>query len=274
MRKIAHLSDLHFGRHRVAMVEDLLRSIHEHQPDLVALSGDFTQRARSSEFAEAERFLQRIEAPKLVVPGNHDVPLYNLFDRAFRAFRNYDRYIDPYNQPGGIFQDAELLAFGINTARRFTRKNGRLSHEQIAQINSIFSAASDQVVKVLMTHHPLDFATGQAAVQVAARSDLALAAVARSGVRLLLSGHHHRAQSGATAKLDGDGSVLIIHAGTAISTRVRDMGRNDYNLIEVAPDRVSIRIMTWVKGHGFAPEKPRSFRFAERRWQSDDLKIL
>ena len=201
MRTIAHLSDLHFGRHRVTIVEDLLRSIKEQQPDLVALSGDFTQRAKTSEFAEAERFLQRIEAPKLVVPGNHDVPLYNLFDRAFRAFRNYNRYIEPYNQPGGVFRDAELLAVGINTARRFTRKNGRLSHEQIAQINSVFSAASDQFVKVLITHHPLDFAMGQAAVQVAGRSDLALAAVVESGVHLLLSGHHHRAHSGAMARL-------------------------------------------------------------------------
>jgi len=269
VRKIAHVSDLHFGRHRDVIVEDLLRSIHEHQPDLVALSGDFTQRAKSSEFAEAERFLQRIVAPKLTVPGNHDVPLYNLFHRAFRALRNYDRYIEPYNQPGGIFQDAELLAFGINTARRFTRKNGRLSHEQIAQINSVFSAVSDQVAKVLITHHPLDFAIGQAAVQVAGRSDLALAAVARSGVHVLLSGHHHRAQSGATSRLDGDGAVLIIHAGTAVSTRVRDAGNNDYNLIVVGPDRVSITVMTWAQDQGFAPGKPRSYRFAEAHWQRD-----
>lgn len=270
MRTIAHLSDLHFGRHRDAIVEDLLHSIHEHQPDLVAVSGDFTQRAKRSEFAEAERFLQRIGVPKLTVPGNHDVPLYNLFNRAFRAFQNYDRYIDPYNQPGGIFQDGELLAFGINTARRFTRKNGRLSHAQIAQINSVFSAAPDQVAKVLITHHPLDFAIGQAAVQVAGRSRLALDAVARSGVRVLLSGHHHRAHSGATSRLESAGSVLVIHAGTAVSTRVRDTGKNDYNLIALAPNRASITVMTWENGQGFAPGRPRSYRFAQAHWQSED----
>ena len=270
MRKIAHVSDLHFGRHRDVIVEDLLRSIDEHQPDLLALSGDFTQRAKSSEFAEAERFLQRIVVPKLTVPGNHDVPLYNLFNRTFRAFRNYDRYVEPYNQPGGVFRDAELLAVGLNTARRFTRKNGRLSHEQIAQINSVFGAASDRVAKVLITHHPLDFASGQAAVEVAGRSNLALDAVARSGVRLLLSGHHHRAQSGTTSRLNSHGSVLVIHAGTAVSTRVRDAAKNDYNLIAVTLGYVTITVMTWESGQGFAPGRPRSYRLTNGNWQLEN----
>ncbi len=268
MRTIAHISDLHFGKHSIVLVEDLLRSIRENRPDLVALSGDFTQRAKSLEFAEAERFLQRIEAPKLVVPGNHDVPLYNIFDRAFRAFRNYNRYIDPYNQVGGAFQDGELLALGINTARRFTRKNGRLSHEQIGQINSVFGGVSDHMVKVLVTHHPLGFATGEKALQVAGRSDLALTEIAKAGVRILLSGHHHRAHSGAIES-QAYGSLLVIHAGTAISTRVRDTGGNNYNLIKAEPSRVSVTIMRSEANRGFAPERSQSFQFEQGRWQSE-----
>ncbi|KKL56821.1 hypothetical protein LCGC14_2241560, partial [marine sediment metagenome] len=83
MRRILHLSDLHFGRIRTDLVDPLLSSIHQLRPDLVVLSGDLTQRARRRQFADARAFLDRIEAPTLTVPGNHDVPLDNLFVRLF-----------------------------------------------------------------------------------------------------------------------------------------------------------------------------------------------
>src|SRR4051794_34944556 len=108
MRQIAHISDLHFGRHNPDALEDLAASIAAATPDLVIVSGDFTQRARHAEFAAARRFLDRFAFPKLLTPGNHDVPLYNLFRRTFRAFRDYDRYIAPLDQPLSFYQDAEL----------------------------------------------------------------------------------------------------------------------------------------------------------------------
>lgn len=98
MRRIAHISDLHFGRHSGAVVESLLNSINVHQPDIIALSGDFTQRARTSEFVAARRFLDRLPQPKILVPGNHDVPLYNLFNR-FRPLTKYDHHFGSLSQP-------------------------------------------------------------------------------------------------------------------------------------------------------------------------------
>ena len=137
MRRIAQISDLHFGRHSHGVMEDLLASVNHHHPDLIALSGDFTQRARHAEFAEARRFLDRIPHPKLVVPGNHDVPLYNVFARFLTPFAKYDHYVRPIGHPAGFFRDDEIAVLGLNTARRFTRKNGRLSIKQIAQIGHI-----------------------------------------------------------------------------------------------------------------------------------------
>src|SRR5919112_1053158 len=176
MRTIAQISDLHFGRHLPA-AEDLVTSIAEKQPDLVVLSGDFTQRARQTEFAEARRFLERIPQPKLVIPGNHDVPLYDLWSRFLTPFAKYHHYVTPMGLPADLFVDEEIAVLGLNTARRFTRKNGRVSLDQIAQIASVFDEVPPETFKVLVTHHPLAVPSGEAELELAGRAALALAAI-------------------------------------------------------------------------------------------------
>src|SRR3954447_23999007 len=89
VRRLAHLSDLHFGRVDPAAVEGLVRSLEAARPDLVVVSGDFTQSARTQEFRAARAFLDRLAAPGLGVPGNHDLPQWNPVERLVRP---YDRY--------------------------------------------------------------------------------------------------------------------------------------------------------------------------------------
>ena len=266
MRTIAQMSDLHFGRHDLTVMEDLLTSVNDNRPDLVALSGDFTQRARHAEFAEARRFLDRISQPKLVVPGNHDVPLYNMFARFLTPFAKYDHYVSPVGHPASFFHDDEIAILGLNTARSFTRKNGRVSIEQIAQIGRVFRDVPLKTFKALVTHHPLGIPSGEAPLELAGRSRLALEAIANVGVHLLLSGHHHRALSGGLADIGGGGSVLVLHAGTAISTRTRGGEGNTYNLIHITKERISIRVMEWRAGQGFYEHRRVSYVFHERRW--------
>ena len=267
MRTIAQISDLHFGRHDLHVAEDLLANVNQHNPDLIALSGDFTQRARHAEFAEARRFLDRIPHPKLVVPGNHDVPLYNVFARFLTPLAKYDHYVTPIGHPAGFFRDEEIAVLGLNTARGFTRKNGRLSIEQIARIGRVFRDVPRDVFKSVVTHHPLGIPDGETPLDVAGRSRLALAAIANAGVHLLLSGHHHRAMSGGLAEIGGGGSVLVLHAGTAISTRTRGVEGNTYNLIEISKDRVSVRIMEWKTGQGFHENRKVSYVLQVREWR-------
>ena len=274
MRTIAQISDLHFGRHSSSVAEDLLASINEHAPDLVVLSGDFTQRARHAEFAEARRFLNRIAQPKLVVPGNHDVPLYDVFARFVTPFEKYNQYVSPIGVPGGFFSDEEIAVLGINTARRFTRKNGRVSLEQIAQIRRVFCEVPRDTFKILVSHHPLGFPSGQVPLELAGRSLLALEAISAAGVHLLLSGHFHRALSGdmldsePNSEAGANRSVLILHAGTAISTRTRGAEGNTYNLIRIDGPRLSLGVMEWAEGRGFRESRTAVYAFQKDRWRS------
>ena len=246
MRRIAHISDLHFGHHDPRKVAALLKSLAENHPDLVAVSGDLTQRARNSEFAEARNFLDHIAAPVLVVPGNHDVPLYDLRKRFFRPFTKFNRHIGPTDVDECIYNDEEMAVLGLNTARRFTWKNGRVSWDQMAHIRHVFSHLPAEIWKIVMTHHPIASAHGEARVELAGRSILALRALADAGVHLLLSGHHHRPTSGeAHAELLLNGSVLVVHAGTAVSTRTRGLDGNSYNLIRLEPGSIVVKIMAW-----------------------------
>ena len=155
MRTVAHLSDLHFGRSDPAVADALLASLRENNPDLVIVSGDLTQRARQAEFAQARRFLDSISAPKLVVPGNHDVPLYHLIRRMLSPFKHYERHIAPIGPISPFYSDGEIAALVLNTARRLTRKNGRVSWEQMEEIRRVFSTLPERCFRILATHHPL-----------------------------------------------------------------------------------------------------------------------
>ena len=251
MSRIAHISDLHFGRHDPRKVEALLKSLTESHPDLVAVSGDITQRAREWEFVQARHFLERIAAPVLVVPGNHDVPLYNVHRRFFKPLTRFHRHIAPAGVEDSIYTDEGMVVVGLNTARRLTWKGGRVSWDQMAHIRQNFSHLPASTWKVLVTHHPIASVHGEARVELAGRAMIALRALADAGVHLLLSGHHHRAVSGeAHAELVLNGSVLVVHAGTAVSTRTRGLDGNSYNLIRLEPGSITVKIIAW-SGDGF-----------------------
>ena len=266
MRRIAHISDLHFGRHHLSIAEDLLRSVNDNKVHLVVISGDITQRARRDEFEKARIFLQQMDAPLLLVPGNHDVPLYNLFGRILTPWANYDRFIKPISQPNGRFDDQEISALGLNTARPSSWKNGRLSHEQIYAIKQFSASVPKTNFKILVTHHPLGLPNGRDTVEIAARSNIALKAIAAGGVRLLLSGHHHRAASGAGMEIGEDGSILFVYAGTAVSSRVRGEEGNTYNIIEIAEDCVSVRLLQRTLSEGFRRIGAQGYLLQNNKW--------
>lgn len=214
MRTIVHLSDLHFGRIDYALIEPLVATIHEMRPSVVAVSGDLTQRARSWQFEEARRFLDRLPTPQLIVPGNHDVPLHNVFARFLRPLDKYRFYITPDLEP--FYADSEIAIAGINTARSLTRKNGRINENQIGRVRERLCSLGDEVTKIVVTHHPFDLPEGIGENELVGRAAMAMAILAGCGADLLLAGHLHLSHTGHTAKRykTAGHSALVVQAGT------------------------------------------------------------
>ena len=271
MARIAHLSDVHFGAHDPAVVAGAEAWLAEARPDLVVISGDFTQRARNDQYREAAAFLDRIEAlglPTLGVPGNHDVPLYDLVRRFTRPLHRYRRYIDDDLCPW--FESDRLAVLGINTARSLTFKDGRISHAQMAIIRERFRDVPEDRTRILVTHHPL-FAMpiGEAGEpsEAVGRHGEALQAVADAGVHILLAGHFHRSfTESARRMVKNAGPALVIQAGTATSTRLRFGERQSFNLIHaVRNDRVDVEVIAW-DGTAFRAGSRADFAFDGENW--------
>ncbi|MDQ3075220.1 MAG: metallophosphoesterase [Pseudomonadota bacterium] len=270
MARIVHLSDLHFGAHDPRLVAAVEARVDQAGADLVVISGDFTQRARTEQFEEACRFLTRLKGKGhdvLAVPGNHDVPLYDVLRRFLSPLTRYRRFIDDELCPFHELADAAVL--GINTARSLTFKDGRINDEQVAHIRSAFARVGGDVPKILVTHHPLfalPVGDGPELGKAIGEQQLALDAIADAGVDLLLAGHNHRASTHHAPDLvTRAGSALVIQAGTATSTRVRDEEQS-FNLIEVAPDDVTITVQSW-DGRGFTSSDVQRYRRIDQRWR-------
>jgi 3',5'-cyclic AMP phosphodiesterase CpdA len=264
------LSDLHFGAHDPRLVTAVEARVHEAKPDLVVISGDFTQRAKTEEFKEACEFLARLRDAGhevLGVPGNHDVPLYDVLRRFLSPLTRYRRFIDDTLCPYHELPDAAVL--GINTARSLTLKDGRINDEQVAHIREIFARHRADTPRILVTHHPL-FALavgdGPELGKAIGRQDMALDAIAEAGVDLLLAGHNHRASTHHAPDLvTRAGSALVIQAGTATSTRVRDEEQS-FNIIEIAADDVTVTVQAW-DGSGYASRDAQRYRREEGGWK-------
>jgi 3',5'-cyclic AMP phosphodiesterase CpdA len=264
MRTIAHISDLHFGRIDAPVAEGLVEDLKGRTPTLLVASGDFTQRARPWQYRQAAEYLKRLPTPQLVVPGNHDVPLWDFSRRVFSPLGHYRRYISRDLMPS--YHDDELFVLGINTARSFTRTSGWISRRQLEAIREKACAVPQPLFKVLVTHHPFIPAPRKPDSDVVVGAGAALARMEACGIDMLLAGHLHlayhddvRAHHKATRR-----SILSIQAGTATSTR-RRVEPNAYNWITISPDLVTVAVRVW-NGQGFEESLVTRYERVEHVW--------
>jgi 3',5'-cyclic AMP phosphodiesterase CpdA len=244
MRTLVHLSDIHFGHVDRATLKPLIAAVHHAEPHLVAISGDLTQRARTVEFQEARAFLDSLPKPQIVVPGNHDIPLHNLYARLVWKFDQYKTFISENLEP--FFVDGEIAVTGINTARPTTWKGGRINSEQWHRAHDRLCSADRGQLKVVVTHHPFELPEGMAASALVGRAHLAMNRLAECGADMFLAGHLHLGYTAHTARrynIAGH-SALVIQAGTATSTRGRGEA-NSFNIIRIEPDDVAVERMHW-----------------------------
>jgi 3',5'-cyclic AMP phosphodiesterase CpdA len=243
MRTLVHLSDLHFGTVRQEIVMPVLSLIERIQPDVVAVSGDLTQRARKEQFVAAREFLDAVRFPKIVVPGNHDIPLYNLFARFVLKLTRYRRYISDELEP--FYSDPEIAVLGINTARSATFKGGRVNSQQVRHMRERLGSLTG-VTKIVVTHHPFDLPEAYPDKALVGRARSAMQQLTGLGIDLFLAGHLHIGLSEPTAlrfKISGR-SPLMIQAGTALSARVRGEA-NSFNVIRIQHPNISVSRLTW-----------------------------
>lgn len=250
MRTIAHISDLHFGCLDAPVAEGLVHELHAMAPNLVVVSGDFTQRARERQYQDAAAYLKRLPTPQLVIPGNHDIPLYDVIRRFFFPLHRYRRLISPDLRPS--YQDEEMLVVGVNSARPFSLtwdgfwKDGRISEEQLLDIKLRACDAPDEVMKIVVTHHPFVPPPGERKKGIIRGAARALATMQDCRIDLLLAGHLHQGYSDdvrthhEAVRL----SILSVQAGTATSTRRRNEP-NAYNQITVDGSAVTVQVRKW-----------------------------
>jgi 3',5'-cyclic AMP phosphodiesterase CpdA len=270
MRTLVHLSDLHFGRIDSRLVDPLRRAVIESQPDLVAISGDFTQRARRTQFSAARAFVDSLGVKTLVVPGNHDIPLFDVVERLAAPLARYRKYISDNLEPEHL--DDEMIVIGVNTARSmvFPFGEGRISERQVERVLQRVATVSASTLRVVVTHHPFDVPPGVPVRRLVGRSAMAMTRLAEANVDLFLSGHLHISHvSHAVDRYELAGhSALIVQAGT-VSTRGRGE-QPSFNVLRLHRPDIELSRCSWDERSGSFTRSPVGrYRHTDRGWAAD-----
>lgn len=239
MRKIVHCSDLHFGRNDEVLVNLMIKKINQSKPDLVVVSGDLTERATEKQFKKAKAFLDKIPFKKLVIPGNHDVPLYNIYYRFLKPFVRYKKYIS--QDLGPKYEDDEIIVQGINTARSFAFTRGKIRETSIAEIAEHFEDSPNKF-KILVTHHPFILVPDFPVRDFLRRRKFFFKKIKNYLPDLILSGHYHYSYTGQIKRkyLPKGKKVAVSLTGSSFSTRTRKQ-INSYNIIQISGEKFKIK---------------------------------
>lgn len=268
MTRLIHLSDLHFGKDRADLIAPLLQALADLDPDHVAISGDLTQRARRREYASARAFIDRIDAPVLCIPGNHDIPIHRPLTRFFRPFGHYRVYISPDLTPR--VETNDIVMVGLNTVDRFRWQAGRLSGSRLRAACNALQDVPAHKLRVLVAHHPLEHPDNVSKKPIPGAA-AALDRLIDCGAELILSGHLHLWHAGEFAHRAGDNTqrnAIQLHAGTSLSSRMRGQP-NDFNVIDVTTDGIQVARQSFDEGNGtFETTETRQFRRASDISQS------
>ena len=232
MAMLWQISDLHFGTERPEVVSALEALIHSMPPELVVLSGDITQRARRSQFQAARSFVDRLGAPAtLVIPGNHDIPLFNLISRALNPYANHCRSFGAELEP--VYDSPTLLVIGVNTTRRWRHVDGEVSAYQRQRVAQRLSHASAEQLRIVVTHQPVAVTREEDVTNLLHGHKAAVHEWSSAGADIILGGHIHLPFVVPLHKhYDNLARRLwAAQAGTAVSSRIRRGANNSVNLV-------------------------------------------
>ena len=233
MTRLLQVSDAHFGTERPEAVEALVALAQARRPDLLVLSGDITQRARRGQFEAARRFCERLSAGRwLAIPGNHDIPLYDVFTRAFAPYRGFVRCFGDDFAP--VHEDDDTLVLGVRTTRRYRHKHGEVSDDPVAGIAAKLRAVPPEKLRVVVVHQPVDLPPERNQRNLLRGREAAVRAWVDAGVDVVLGGHIHLPFMRLLSHTFPDlrRRAWAVQAGTAVSHRIRHDANNSVNLLE------------------------------------------
>lgn len=243
MSTLLQISDTHFGTDQAPVAEALIGLARRMRPDVVVLSGDITQRARRAQFRAARTFADRLGAPVLAIPGNHDIPLFDLWARLQRPYARYSAAFGPELEP--LFRSDDLFIVGLNTTRAWRHKHGEVSAQQVDRVARLAQGAEPAQLRIVVVHHPVAVNRDEDVHNRLHGHAAALERWAAAGVDLVMGGHIHLPYvlpvRGLTRPL------WVVQAGTAVSSRVRDRMPNSVNLLHWGADAAPgcCRIEQW-----------------------------
>jgi 3',5'-cyclic AMP phosphodiesterase CpdA len=282
MLRLLHISDLHFGEHFVPEVgEALLERAHALGPDVAVVSGDLTQRAKEHEFAAARDFLDRLPAAaaRVVVPGNHDVPLYRVWERLTTPLQLYDRYVG--TERDSVWRDPRAVVVGLDsTAPHRAVKNGRISRVQLEFCARALTGLAPEVFRVVVFHHHLVPPPTFVPARPMPKAKRLLETLTHLQVDLVLSGHLHRAYTGNSLDVYGgdnrEHGIIVAQCGTSTSRRGRwrEREKNSFNWIQLSDGHVRItHFLYFSDRHGFSPVAQHDFARPGREVLGVDVRL-
>ncbi len=245
MSVLLHISDTHFGTEQPQVVEALMTLALQQRPDLVVLSGDITQRARPAQFRAAKAFVDRLGAPVLAIPGNHDIPLFDVWSRLTCPYARYATAFGTDLEP--VHSAQELMVVGVNTTRAWRHKNGEISTAQIDRVAKFLTAAGPQQLRVVVVHQPAAVTHEQDRNNLLRGHSAAMQVWSAAGADIVLGGHIHLPY---TVALQGLARPLwVVQAGTAVSFRTRPGVPNSVNVLRWGEETNCCLVEQW----DFAP---------------------
>jgi 3',5'-cyclic AMP phosphodiesterase CpdA len=255
MTRLVLLADLHFGTVPAGLADRLKTTIMALSPDVIVVAGDLTMRSRRSEFTDVKAWLATLAAPLMLLPGNHDLPVWNIFKRFSSPFARYAKATGAPLMP--VFEDANCFILGLNTTASWQPhwqwQEGTARRTDVLAAEKLLTAAASEKVRVVATHHPLFAVEGLPRARPVRRFGRALDMLARQKVELLMHGHLHQ-QYAMTMKYGGT-RFLTIGAPTALSSRVRGEP-NGFWQIDITPDSFGLTLHRLEEKGSYAPAEP------------------
>jgi 3',5'-cyclic AMP phosphodiesterase CpdA len=250
MTNIVQISDTHFGTEQAPVVKALENHVREHGADLLVFSGDITQRARRGQFAAAQAFVQRLQghgiAETLVIPGNHDIPLYNLFARFLTPYRNFRRHFGANLEP--IYEDAKMLVIGLNTTHPRRHKDGLITPAQVERVAQRLEQSDPRKLRIVVAHQPFGAMVQSDLRNLQHGAEAALQRWSRHGLDLVMGGHIHLPYVLPLSKQYADlqREIWMVQSGTTLSSRLRGTSPNSFNQLKIQPgDTKKVCVERW-----------------------------